>query len=320
MDEILKAIGPELKYFDEYFTTYFKSHVPLLDRIMGYIAKRKGKQIRPLFVLLCARLGGDVNDSSYRAALFVEMIHTSSLVHDDIVDESSERRGSFSTNALWNNKAAVLVGDNLFTRSVLLLLENKDHEVLKIVSDAIERVINGELLQLYKTRKLNLKEDVYFEIIKGKTASLLSSACAAGAASTFSDKNLIDIIYKFGENAGIAFQIKDDLLEYSNEEIGKPKGNDIKERKITLPLLHTLNNCEPALKKRLIRIVKSKGSDTNSINFLMEQVRNNGGVQYAEEKMFFFKDEALRLLYHFPASETRLALEALVRFIVDRKH
>lgn len=318
MHQIQKVIGTELKYFEKYFENSFKSHIPLLDKILTYLAQKKGKQMRPMFVLLCAQLGGLINDKSYRAALFVEIVHTSSLIHDDLIDGSSQRRGFFSINALWKNKVAVLTGDILFTKSILLLLENKDYYILEILSNSIGKVIEGELLQMDKSRKLNLKEDVYFEIIKGKTASLLASACAAGAASTFVDSSLIQKLYLFGEKVGIAFQIKDDLLDYSDLDLGKPKGNDIKEKKITLPLLYTLNNCNKALRNKLTRIIKYKNTDTASVNSLIDEVKKNGGIKYAEEKMVFFRDEALTLLYDFPESETRNALENLVRYVTER--
>jgi len=318
MQSINKAIGSELKYFEKYFEAAFKSHVPLLDKIFTYLARQKGKQMRPMFVLLCARLGGIINDKTYRAALFVEMLHTSSLVHDDIVDDSLERRGLFSVNALWKSRVAVLTGDNLFTKSVLLLLSNKEHRILNIFSSAISKVIEGELLQMDKSRKLNLKEDIYFDIIKGKTATLLAAACAAGAASTFKDDALIEQLYSFGEKIGIAFQIKDDLLDYGNTDIGKPKGNDIKEKKVTLPLIYVLNNCDAVIRKKLIRIVKCKNTDKKSIDYLIEEVKKNGGIDYAEKKMLLFRDEALQLLYDFPASDIRSALEELVRYTTNR--
>ena len=271
-----------------------------------------------MLVLLCGRLGGIINEQNYRAALFVEMLHTSSLVHDDLIDESLARRNSFSINALWKNRTAVLTGDNLFTRSILLLLSNKDYHILKIYSDSIRKVIEGELLQMDKSRKLNLDEAVYFEIIKGKTATLLAAACAAGAATTFKDDTAIQKLYLFGEKVGIAFQIKDDLLDYSDTDIGKPTGNDIKEKKVTLPLLYTLNNCNPSLRTKLINIVKYKNSDKNSVAYLVATVRDNGGIAYAEEKMLSFREEALNLLYYFPPSDIRSGLEELVRYTTER--
>jgi len=318
MQLVKKVIGAELEYFDKYFEAAFKSDIPLLDKILAYLTKSKGKQMRPMFVLLCAQLGGTINDKSYRAALFVEMVHTSSLVHDDLIDNSSERRGSFSINALWKNRTSVLVGDNLFTKSILLLLENKDYQILKILSRSIQKVIEGELQQMDMSRKINLNEEVYFDIIKGKTASLLASACAAGAASTFTDNSYIDKLYLFGEKVGIAFQIKDDLLDYGNSDIGKPTGNDIKEKKVTLPLLYTLNNCDTELRKKLIRVIKYKNTDTESINFLIDEVKKKGGITYAEKRMIDFRDEALKLLCDFPESDTRTALENLVLFATER--
>jgi octaprenyl-diphosphate synthase len=318
MQLIEKVIGDELKYFEQCFYEAFKSHIPLLDRILSYLTTQKGKQIRPMFVLLCARLGGPVNERSYRAALFVEILHTSSLVHDDLIDESLERRGSFSVNALWKSRTAVLVGDNLFTQSVLLLLANQDYQTLEIFSRSIGQVIEGELLQMEKSQKLNFKEEVYYEIIKNKTAALLASACAAGAASTFKENSLVQQLYLFGEKLGIAFQIKDDLLDYSFGNTGKPMGNDIKEKKVTLPLIYTLNNCDPFLRRTLIKIIKYKNTDKACVAYLIGEVTKNGGILYAEEKMYFFREEALKLLYNFPLSDTRLALEELARYATDR--
>jgi octaprenyl-diphosphate synthase len=315
-----KVIGEELNQFEEYFKDAVKSPVPLMDRIMKYITLRKGKQMRPMFVLLCARLGGTINERSYRAALFVEILHTSSLVHDDLVDDSSERRGAFSINALWKNRTAVFVGDNLFTKSILLLLSNKDHRTLKIYSDAIGKVIEGELLQMEKSNKLNLKEDIYYDIIKGKTATLLAACCAAGAASTFEDDNTIQKLYLFGETVGIAFQIKDDLLDYGNAAIGKPTGNDIKEKKITLPLIYTLNTCAPPLKKKILNIVKHHNTDKEMVDFIVAEVIKAGGIRYAEEKMLLYRNKALELLSGFPPSDIRDALEELVIYTTDRSY
>ena len=320
MQLVKKVIGTELHYFETYFNEAFKSDLFLLDKILKYITKRKGKQMRPMFVLLCARLGGAINEQSYRAALFVEMLHTSSLVHDDIVDDSLERRGAFSVNALWKNKAAVWTGDILFFRSISLLLTNADYQSLNIFTSSISKVVEGELLQMEKSRKLNFKEDVYFEIIKGKTATLLASACAAGAASTFKDEKMVDKLQLFGEKMGIAFQIKDDLFDYDNFDVGKPKGNDIQEQKITLPLIYTLDNCNFFLRKKLIHIIKYKNTDRASVDYLIEEVKKSGGVAYAEKKMLAYREEALNILHDFPESETRLALEELVKYATDRKN
>lgn len=315
-----KVIGEELNQFEEYFKEAVSSPVPLLNRVMKYIILRKGKQMRPMFVLLCSRLGGMINDKSYRAALFVEILHTSSLVHDDLVDDSAERRGAWSINALWKNRTAVFVGDNLFTKSILLLLSNEDHKILKIYSDAIGKVIEGELLQMEKSNKLNLDEEVYYNIIKGKTATLLAACCAAGAASTFEDDEMIRKLYLFGETVGIAFQIKDDLLDYGNAAIGKPTGNDIKEKKITLPLIYTLNNCEPSLRKKILNIVRHHNTDKERVDFIVAEVIKAGGIRYAEEKMLLYRDKALALLSEFTPSDIRAALEELVIYTTDRSY
>lgn len=319
MHRIEKAIGNELRTFDKYFKDTFKSQVWLLDKILCFLLKTKGKQMRPMFVLLCSRIGGTINDTTYRAALFVEMIHTSSLIHDDIVDDSAQRRGTFSVNALWKNKIAVTVGDILFAKAISLLLENQDYKTLKILSSSIEKVVSGELLQMEKARKINFDEELYYEVIKAKTASLLASACSAGAASTFKDEDSICKFYQFGENVGMAFQIKDDLLDYSELEIGKPTGSDIKEKKITLPLLYTLNNCDALLRKQLIRIIESKNITDEKVLYLVGQMKKVGGIRYAEERMLQFRDEALKILYTFPNSDTRKALEHLVKYTTERK-
>jgi octaprenyl-diphosphate synthase len=315
-----KVISSELAYFDEYFTGYLTSEVPLLNDIFNYIIKHKGKQIRPMLALLCARMGGSLNERSYCAALLVEILHTASLVHDDIVDESMERRGAFSINALWNNKISVLVGDNLSFKALLLVLSNKDHKILEIYTSAIQQIIEGEILQLQKSRKLNLGEDIYFEIIGAKTAAFFASACAAGASSTFNDDSQVQKFHQFGKNAGIAFQLKDDLFDYSNADVGKPNDNDIKDKKLTLPLIYTLNTCKPALKRKLIHIIKHKNKNKEKVKYVVEEVIKAGGIQYAEEKMFFYRDEALKLLNEFPESEVRNALDELVRYITDRTY
>ncbi len=315
-----KVISSELEQFEVHFREAVKSRVALLDRIMQYIVKRKGKQLRPMFVLLSARLGGTINESTYRAASLVELLHTATLVHDDVVDESMERRGFFSINALWKNKIAVLVGDYLLSKGLLLSLNNKDHEVLRILSEAVKLMSEGELLQIEKARNLNLSESVYYEIINGKTASLLASACSAGASTTFSDPADIETMRLFGEKVGMAFQIKDDLFDYSSKNIGKPTGNDIKEKKLTLPLIYVLNHCTPAIKKEIIYIVKNQNTQKDKVAFVIQQVEQLGGIAYATEKMFAYRDEALALLYRFPTSPVRDALEELVRYTTDRDY
>ena len=320
MELAKKVISKELALFEVHFREAMKSRVALLDRIMQYIVRRKGKQLRPMFVLLSAKLGGEINDASYRAASLVELLHTATLVHDDVVDEANERRGFFSINALWKNKIAVLVGDYLLSKGLLLSLDNKDHRVLQILSNAVRLMSEGELLQLEKSRKLNLDEKIYYEIIGGKTASLLASSCAAGASTTFENEDAIEKMERFGEKVGMAFQIKDDLFDYSSEAIGKPTGNDIKEKKLTLPLIYTLNNCDAALRKKIIYIIKNQNTQKDKVDFVLDAVENFGGIAYATKKMFAFRDEALEILHSFPASDVREALEELVRYTTDRKY
>ena len=320
MELAKKIIGKELELFEMHFKEAVKSRVSLLDRIMQYIVKRKGKQMRPMFVLLSAKLNGEINDASYRAASLVELLHTATLVHDDVVDDALERRGFFSINALWKNKIAVLVGDYLLSKGLLLSLENKDFEILTILSDAVKKMSEGELLQMEKTRNLNFDESVYYEIIYGKTASLLASSCAAGASSVTKDPEQIQKMKDFGEYVGMAFQIKDDLFDYGDEIIGKPTGNDIKEKKLTLPLIHILQKCSPALKKEIVYIVKNNNNDKSKVKFVIDHVKQLGGIEYAQNKMIEYRDKALVVLHSFPPSTTRDALEELVRYTTDRKY
>ncbi len=320
MDFINKIIGAELKNFEKKFAAAVKSETPLLDTIMKYIIKRKGKQLRPMFVFLSAKLHGEINESTYRAAALVELLHTATLVHDDVVDDSLERRGFFSINALWNKKIAVLVGDYLLSKGLLLATSNNDLQHLHILSDAVKQMSEGELLQLQKTRKLNLDEKIYFEIIRNKTASLLSSACAIGAFSTSKDEEVTVKMKLFGEKAGIAFQIKDDLFDYGKEDIGKPTGNDIKEKKLTLPLIFTLNKVSAAAKRKLIYIIKNENKDPQQVKIVIDAVIEAGGISYAAEKMNNYRDEALQILYSFPETPVRKALEELVRYTTDRKY
>jgi octaprenyl-diphosphate synthase len=320
MKFVTDTIGEELNTFEKKFAGAVKSNTPLLDRIMKYIIKRKGKQLRPMFVFLSAKLHGSVNESTYRAAALVELLHTATLVHDDVVDESFERRGFFSINAIWKNKIAVLVGDYLLSKGLLLSTTNNDFEHLHILSDAVQQMSEGELLQIEKSRKLNLKEDIYFEIIRSKTASLLSSACAVGAYSTTKDATITAKMKSFGEKAGIAFQIKDDLFDYGKEDIGKPTGNDIKEKKLTLPLIYTLNKIDPKKRRELIYIIKNENKDPKKVKLVIEAVEAAGGIAYAAEKMNEYRDEALKILYEFEDNEIRKALEQLVRYTTDRKY
>lgn len=320
MDFVKHIIGKELVIFEKKFAEAVKGQAPLLDRIMKYIIKRKGKQLRPMFIFLSAKLHGNINESTYRAAALVELLHTATLVHDDVVDESLERRGFFSINALWKNKIAVLVGDYLLSKGLLLSTANHDFEHLHILSEAVKQMSEGELLQIEKARNLNLDEDIYFEIIRNKTASLLSSACAVGAFSTSQDKNITEKMKSFGEKVGIAFQIKDDLFDYGKANVGKPTGNDIKEKKLTLPLIYTLNKVSKSQKRALIYTLKNENTDKQKVNLLIETVIREGGIQYAEEKMISYRNEALTILSEFPESESRSALEKLVRYTTDRKY
>ena len=320
MDFVNKIIGPELKIFEKKFAEASKSETLLLDTIMKYIIKRKGKQLRPMFVLLSAKLHGEINESTYRAAALVELLHTATLVHDDVVDDSLERRSFFSINALWNKKIAVLVGDYLLSKGLLLATSNNDFRHLHILSDAVKQMSEGELLQLQKTRKLNLNEDIYFEIIRNKTASLLSSACAVGAYSTSKNEDVTAAMKLFGEKVGLAFQIKDDLFDYGNEDIGKPTGNDIKEKKLTLPLIYTLNNIDAVLKRKLIYIIKNENKDPKKVKFVIDAVVDAGGIKYAADKMNAYRDEALAILNSFPENPVKEVLEELVRYTTDRKY
>jgi octaprenyl-diphosphate synthase len=315
-----ELIKTELETFEKRFKEAVKTQTPLLDRIMRYIVRRKGKQLRPMFVLLSAKLCGEINDSSYRAASVVELLHTATLVHDDVVDDSLERRGFFSTYALWKAKANVLIGDYLLAKGMILSLANDDYRVLHILSDAIQQMSEGELLQMEKARSLNMKEDIYYEIIRNKTASLLASACATGAWSSSHDNTLTEKIRLFGEKTGMAFQIKDDLFDYTSENVGKPTGNDIKEKKLTLPLIYTLNVTDKETRRKIIYIVKNKNRDKKKVKWVIDKVIEAGGIRYATEKMNDFKNQALDLLHEFPDSPARQGLEDMVLFVTDRKY
>ena len=313
-------IDPELAAFEQKFKAAVKSKAPLLDRITHYIINRKGKQLRPRFVLLSAKLFGPITERSYRAAALVELLHTATLVHDDVVDESMERRGFFSINALWKNKVAVLVGDYLLSKGLLLSLDNQDFETLKILSDAVRKMSEGELLQIEKSRKLNLDEDVYLEIIQNKTASLLASACAAGAWSTTQDQDLTEKMRLFGEKVGMAFQMKDDLFDYGTADVGKPTGNDIKEKKLTLPLIYTINNASSDLRRKMIYTIKNANKNPERVAWLVKQVSDGGGIAYATTKMEAYTREAREILDSFGPSPVKDALMELVEFTTSRKY
>jgi len=313
-------IENELKTFETKFKDAVSSQAPMLDRIMRYIVKRKGKQLRPMFVFLSARLCGDINESTYRAASLVEVLHTATLMHDDVVDDSMERRGFFSVYALWKAKATVLIGDYLLAKGLLLSLHNNDYCILQILSEAVRKMSEGELLQLEKARNLNLNEDVYYEIIRNKTASLVASACAAGAWSTTNDKEITEKMRLFGENAGMAFQIKDDLFDYSSDKIGKPTGNDIKEKKLTLPLIYTLNKTDSQTRRKIIFIIKNENKAPDKVQYVINKVVEAGGITYATKKMNEFKQRAIDILHEFQENAYRTGLEDLVNFVTDRKY
>jgi len=316
----VNLIETELKTFEGKFKEAVTSNTLLLDRVMRYVVKRKGKQLRPMFVFLAAKLCGNVNESTYRAASLVELLHTATLVHDDVVDDSLERRGFFSVYALWKNKVSVLVGDYLLAKGLLLSVDNDDFKILRLLSDAVRKMSEGELLQMEKSRSLNLNEEVYFQIIKNKTASLLASACAAGAWSSSQNEEITSKMKAFGEKVGIAFQIKDDLFDYALQSVGKPTGNDIKEKKLTLPLIYALNTIDKKTRRDIIYIIKNESNKRNKINYVIDVVSKSGGIEYTVAKMNDYKQQALDILHSFPPSDIRTGFEDLVNFVTDRKY
>ena len=318
--EIKKPIQQEMLLFEKKFKNSLNSKVPLLDKILHYIVKRKGKQMRPMFVFLSGKLFGEINESSFRAASLIELLHTATLVHDDVIDDANMRRGFFSINALWKNKIAVLVGDYLLSKGLLMSLENEEYDLLQIVSKAVKEMSEGELLQIEKARKLDIEEEVYFEIIRQKTATLIAACCACGAVTAKQDKETVERMRKFGELIGIAFQMKDDLFDYYNEDvIGKPTGIDIKEQKMTLPLIYTLRNCDRKQKKFIIQTVKNHNTNSDRVSKVLEIVKKSGGINYTVEKMKTYQEEALSLLKTFDDNESRKSLELLVNFVIERK-
>ncbi len=320
LNEIKRPIQSYLDEFEKKFKDSMKSNVPLLDIITRYIIKRKGKQMRPMFVFLSAKINGEVNESTYTAASLIELLHTATLVHDDVVDDSNIRRGFFSINALWKNKVAVLVGDFLLSKGLLLSLDNDEFGLLKIVSEATREMSEGELLQIEKARKLDISEDIYFEIIRKKTASLIASCCAAGTASVKASPETVKKMKAFGENVGIAFQIKDDIFDYeSSAGVGKPNGIDIKEQKMTLPLIYLLNNSGFVEKRKIINIVKNHNNNPEKVAGVIGKVNHSGGIDYARQKMVYYHDRAMEILSSYPESESKTALKQLVDFTIERK-
>ncbi|KAA3437562.1 polyprenyl synthetase family protein [Rufibacter hautae] len=320
LDQIQAPIAVEMQEFEKKFRQSMQSNVLLLDKIMGYIVKRKGKQMRPMFVFFMAKLIQEqIPDATYRGAALIELLHTATLVHDDVVDDSNYRRGFFSVNALWKNKIAVLVGDYLLSKGLLLSLNNDDFGLLKIVSNAVREMSEGELLQMEKARRLDITEEVYFDIIRQKTASLIASCCAVGVASIGADAETVERARLFGEKVGLAFQIKDDLFDYGTAEIGKPVGIDIKEKKMTLPLIYALQQADWLTKRRVIYNVKNNNGKADKINAVIDFVKKSGGLEYSINCMNNLHAEALKLLHTFPASPSRDSLEQLIRYTIERE-
>lgn len=320
INQIKAPIKTEMDSFESKFKASMASKVPLLDKITHYIVKRKGKQMRPMFVFLSAKLCGELNESSFRGASMIELLHTATLVHDDVVDDANMRRGFFSINALWKNKIAVLVGDFLLSKGLLLAVKNEDFHLLKLTSRAVEEMSEGELLQIEKARRLDIVEDVYYEIIRKKTASLIAACCAVGCASVSKDDELIEKMWNFGEAIGIAFQIKDDLFDYNKQGlIGKPVGIDIKEQKMTLPLIYALQHCDKSTRKSVIRTIKRHHNNPQKVKEVIAFVRESGGLEYAEQKMYEYQAKAIDIISSLPDCEAKTSLQALIKYVIDRK-
>lgn len=320
IDHIKFPIQQEMKEFDRFFKSSLKSKVPLIDIITKYILRRKGKQLRPMFVLLSAKMLGEINESSYTAASLIELLHTATLIHDDVVDESYERRGVFSINALWKSKVAVLLGDYLLSKGLLLALEKKEFEILEIVTEAVREISEGELFQIQKSRKLNIREEEYFEIIRKKTATLIAACTTAGAKSVGAKYEVLSDMKKFGEYAGVAFQIRDDLFDYQkNGLVGKPRGNDIKEKKLTLPLIYSLEKASRQKRKHILKLIVRQGRGSGYLEEIIRFVEDSGGIDYSTQKMNEYKNLALKSISAFPENESKHALIELVNYSIDRK-
>lgn len=319
LQSIQAPIQEPMKSFEGKFRQFMKTKVMLLDSIMNYIVQRKGKQIRPMFVFLSAGCFGAINEKTYRGAALIELLHTATLVHDDVVDESDYRRGFFSINAVWKNKIAVLVGDYLLSKGLLLSVENKDFDLLELVSNAVREMSEGELLQIEKARKLDITEEVYFDIIRKKTATLIAACCGVGVQSVQADSGMVEKAVLFGEKVGLAFQIKDDLFDYGDEQIGKPLGIDIKEKKMTLPLIYALQQADRAQKRHIIHLIKNESQVAAKVREVIAFVKEKGGLEYATQKMHAIADEARQILQEFPESSYRTALHDLIGFTIERK-
>ena len=321
IEKIKKPIHDEMDKFEPFFRESMQTKVPLLNVIMNYILRRKGKQMRPMFVFLTAKmLKNDIDKSTYTAASLIELLHTATLIHDDVVDEAYERRGFFSINALWKSKISVLAGDYLLSRGLLLAVENNEYELLKIVSVAVKEMSEGELLQIQQSRKLKITEDIYYNIIRKKTAALIAACTACGAKSAGADNEMVEKMRLFGEHVGMAFQIKDDLLDYQNNgSIGKPSGNDIKEKKLTLPIIHVLKNASDSDQKRILSIVKRHNKNKAKVKEVIDFVIANGGLDYTIQKMNEYQKKALDLLKEIPDGESKESMTELVNYVVSRK-
>lgn len=320
LDTIKQPVAAELEVFEQRFREAMRSQVPLLDKITWYIVQRKGKQVRPVLVLLSARLFGPIQEASYTAASLVELLHTATLVHDDVVDDANERRGFFSINALWKNKIAVLVGDFLLSQGLMLSVRHQQFRLLEIVSRAVREMAEGELLQMEKARRLDIREEIYYDIIRQKTASLIAAACSAGAASITPDEAMIERVRLFGEKTGMAFQIRDDLFDFGADDVGKPLGIDIKEKKMTLPLIYALNQADRSTRRAIINIVKNESHKTEKVAEVIRFVRHSGGLEYAQEAMYRFRQEAFDILEEMPDNPARQSLKELVMFVTERKN
>jgi octaprenyl-diphosphate synthase len=322
VEKIKKPIYQEMEIFEEKFASSMFSNVPLINRITHFIVKRKGKQMRPMLIFLTAKLinDGEINERTYRGASVIELIHTATLVHDDIVDDSNFRRGFFSINALWKNKIAVLVGDFLLSKGMLLCIENKDFDLLEYISIAVREMSEGELLQAEKARSFNVNEDLYLEIIRKKTATLMATCCAIGAKSVNADKKIVKKLFLFGELIGITFQIRDDLFDYSENKIGKPIGIDIKEKKMTLPLIHVINNVSLKDRKWILSIIKKHNKNKTKVKELISFVKEKGGVEYAKKVMLNYKSKALKMIVEFPKNDFRKSLEFMLDYVIERKY
>ena len=319
IDQLKRPIGEEMELFEGRFSKAMSSKVALLNRITHYIVNRKGKQMRPMFVFLTAKLLGKTNERTFRAASVIELIHTATLVHDDVVDGSDKRRGFFSINALWKNKIAVLVGDYLLSKGLLLCIDNKDFDLLEIISIAVREMSEGELLQIEKARNLDINEEIYYEVIRKKTATLIASCCALGACSVDASQNNIKKMTYFGEKIGMVFQIKDDLFDYGQQRIGKPTGIDIRERKMTLPLIYAMKQASPLERRWLKRNFKKNNKNKKTVKEVIAFVKSKGGLEYSISKMHEFQQEAISILDSFPASESKDSLKKLVSYVIDRE-